>query len=268
MAPPAVATALHVAAVARLGRTDAQATRLACAALVAARVEMLHAAALDESLAEWRDRVDEGERRARSGALLAVPIGKAHSAEAERLVNDALRPSTALRPLLLRALTIAAWLPEDDGQAELLAGLVLVAGGLTDRLRLLPFAEWRGAARTEAAAAWRAGDPESFARGALGALAGAARQLRVQVRLLMDAQPDEDAHLAAIGRAAGTARQALAQLRLSLATSVPDLSQRLELSRPAAGAALERLVALGLADEITGRGRDRVFVLSAAWALV
>lgn len=266
--PPAVATALQMAAIARLGRADAQATRLACAALVSARVELVHAAALDETLAHWRDRAEEGERRARSGAVLALPHGVAQSGEADRAVNEALRPGSELRPLLLRALTVAAWLPENESDAELLAGLVLVAGGLTDRLRVLPFAEWRGAARREAAAAWRAGDAEPFTRGALGALAATARQLRVQVRLLMDAQPDEDAHLGAIGRAAVTARQALAELRLTLATSVPELSQRLDLSRPAAGAALERLVTLGLAEEITGRARDRVFVLSAAWALV
>lgn len=270
VAPPAVATALQISAVARLGRPDAQATRVACAALVAARVEMLHSAALDESLALWRDRFEEGERRARSGAVLSLPLGIARRGEAERAVQDALRPSSELRPLLWRALAIAAWLSdaEASADAELLAALVLVAGGLTDRVWLLPFAEWRGAARVEAAAAWRTGDVESFMRGALGALSATARQLRVQVRLLMDALPDEDAHLAAIGRAAVTARQALAQLRQTLATSVPDLSQRLELSRPAVGAALERLVALGLAEEVTGRARDRVFVLSSAWALV
>jgi hypothetical protein len=199
-----------------------------------------------------------------------MPMARARSGEAERTVIEALRPGSELRPLLWRALTVAAWLSDDEGiaDAELLASLVLVAGGLMDRVRLLPFADWRGAARAEAAAAWRAGDGEPFMRGALGALAASARQLRVQVRLLVDSLPDEDAHLAAIGRAAVTARQALAQLRLTLATSVPDLSQRLELSRPAAGAALERLVALGLAEEVTGRARDRVFVLSSAWALV
>jgi DNA-binding MarR family transcriptional regulator len=90
----------------------------------------------------------------------------------------------------------------------------------------------------------------------------------VQLRLLLDAQADEDEHLAQVGRAAVTGRRALAVLRDALATSVPDLSERLSLSRPAAGAALERLVELGLAEEVTGRARDRVFVYAAAWGLV
>src|SRR5690606_41331766 len=107
-----------------------------------------------------------------------------------------------------------------------------------------------------------------FSRRSLTSQAGEARHLRVQLRLLLEAQAEEDAHLASIGRAAVTGRRALATLRRDLATSVPALSAQLELSRPAAGAALERLVALGLAEEITGRGRDRVFVYAAAWGLL
>lgn len=282
MAPAAVSTVLQLSAIAHLatqgggatedGRdttadTDAsQAMRAALASLVAARVDLLHAAALSATLGDWQQRVEDGERRARSGATLAMPA-LAPDDTARRRVADALRPGSEPRPLLWRSLEVLAWSSE-TAESELLTGLLLVAGGLADRLHQLPFAGVRGTARAEACALWRAGDPAALTRAGLSALAVDARHLRVQVRLLCDAQLDEDAHLASVGRAAVTGRRALAALRSSLATSVPDLSERLALSRPAAGAALERLVELGLAEEITGRARDRVFVYAAAWGLV
>lgn len=286
VAPAAVSTVLQLSAVARLATHDAaadsanasQATRAALASLVAARVDPLHAAALDPALDAWRQRVEDGERRARSGASLSASLAAPSVApvvaselsvddSARRQVLDALRPGSAPRPLLWRALEVVAW-TSDTAEADLLAALLLVAGGLADRLHLLPFAGIRGAPRREACASWRAGDTTPLSREALPALAAEARHLRVQLRLLLDAQADEDAHLASVGRAAVTGRRALALLRSTLATSTPDLSERLALSRPAAGAALERLVDLGLAEEITGRARDRVFVYTGAWGLV
>jgi len=286
VAPAAVSTVLQLSAVARLATHDAaadsadasQATRAALASLVAARVDLLHAAALGPALDEWRQRVEDGERRARSGAsltasLTAASVATAAASErsvdetARRRVLDALRPGSEPRPLLWRALEVVAW-TSDIAEADLFAALLLVAGGLADRLHLLPFAGVRGAQRREACASWQAGDPTPLTRAALSALAAEARHLRVQLRLLLDAQVDEDAHLASIGRAAVTGRRVLALLRSTLATSAPDLSERLALSRPAAGAALERLVELGLVEEITGRARDRVFVYTGAWGLV
>jgi DNA-binding Lrp family transcriptional regulator len=67
-----------------------------------------------------------------------------------------------------------------------------------------------------------------------------------------------------LGRAAITARSALALLRRRFVTTIPALADDLGLSRPAANDAVERLVALGLAREVTGRARDRVFAYGAA----
>lgn len=277
VAPPAAALVLQSVAVAGLAVRDtanrdiavdtAQATRLACASLVASRVEMVHAAAMDRALERWQQLVDDGERRARSGAPLAIPPDVSMTPDAQAAALEALRPGSEPRPLLWRALHIVAWMPETPS-ADLLSALVLTAGGLTDRLRLLPFAAVERTLRLDAAAAWRAGDITPLARVALASLAANARHLRLQLKLLWESQAAEDAHVASIGRAGLTARDALAVLRLSLATSVPDLSVRLSLSRPAAGAALQRLVELGLAEEITGRARDRVFVYAGAWGLV
>src|SRR5690606_1802100 len=116
------------------------------------------------------------------------------------MVADALRPGTEPRPVLLRALQVVAWLP-DTRSADLVSALICVTAGLTDRLRLLPFAALAADARADACAAWRAGDVAPLTRLALSSLAAEARHLRVQLRLLLDAQAEEDAHLASIGRA-------------------------------------------------------------------
>jgi hypothetical protein len=271
MAPGAVPTVLQASLVARLATSEAEAMRSACVALVAARVEMVHAAALDASVEQWQARVDDGERRARSGVPLAPPEALSLTTAQRADLLAALRPGGTPRPVLLRAVHTAATLEaagHSVAESELAAALVLTASGVTDRLRLLPFGEFAPAARAEAVSAWTAGDTDAYTRCALGALAPAARRLRVQVRLLLESQSAEDAHLASIGRASILARRALDVLRASLATSVPALSASLDCSRPAAGEALERLVALGLAEEITGRARDRVFAYAGAWGLL
>ncbi len=235
---------------------------------------MLHAAALDAALAQWQQRLEDGERRARSGVPLSAPAGVHLDAASREMLLDSLRPGGQPRAVLLRAVCAAGSIeassddntPGGRSEAELVAALLLTATGLTDRVRLLPFAE-RSEERADALAAWRARDYAPYTEQALSALATAARRLRVQLRLLLDAMPDEDDHLSSIGRAAVTARQALQVLRDSRATSMPDLARRLDCSRPAAGAALERLVELGLAEEITGRARDRVFVWAGAWGI-
>ncbi len=289
MSPGSVPTLLQAWTVARLATPNAQAMRVAAAALVASGVEMVHAAALSESLAGWQRRLDDGERRARSGVVLGVPEHLQLGADSRALLLDALRPGGQPRSVLLRAVCAAGVveaagidaelsraeltveendraLTHNSAEAELLAALLLTAAGTTDRVRLLPFAELT-TGRAEAIEAWRCGDTQPYALAALSALAPAARRLRVQVRLLLDARANEDAQLSTIGRAAVTARRALQVLRDSQATSMPDLAQRLDCSRPAAGDALERLVELGMAEEITGRGRDRVYVWAAGWGL-
>ena len=75
---------------------------------------------------------------------------------------------------------------------------------------------------------------------------------------------EEDARLDPLGRGAINARRALALLRERFVTTMPSLAEVLSLSRPAASDALDRLVAAGIAREMTGRARDRVY----AWGAV
>jgi Fic family protein len=51
------------------------------------------------------------------------------------------------------------------------------------------------------------------------------------------------------------------------AITVAGAAAALELSTPTAGAAVDRLMSAGLLREITGRGRDRVFVYVPAVAI-
>ena len=66
-----------------------------------------------------------------------------------------------------------------------------------------------------------------------------------------------------LGRAQFSALDVLGVLRRDGAINVPDVAVALGISAPTAGAAVERLMELGIAREITGRARSRVFVYAA-----
>jgi len=214
------------------------------------------------------------ERRARSGAPLTVARVLAHDASIAgtlpmdlAALDEALRPGGQPRPVLLRAVAAAAACGAGV-LAELVPALLLCSTGMTDQLRVLPFAGVDRAPRAEALVAWRAGDEELFTALTLSECAQVARERRMGIRRALVAIGEDESQLAPLGRAAITARRALAVLRDQLATSMPQLSELLDCSRPAAGDALERLVEAGLAVEITGRQRDRVFVCARAYSLV
>jgi len=252
----------------RLDALDArtEATKSAVSSLVAASVEPLHEAALGAPARAHRDFVAEEERRVRGGAALAAArfINAGFAVADPAALDAALRPGGQPRPVLLRAIAAAAELTSTASAPSAVAALLLCGAGVTDELRLLPFAELGHDAQTEALDAWRAGDPGPWTSAALAEAARAARERRQSLTDALSAFPEDDARLDALGRAAITARRALAVLRAECAITTPTLAARLDSSRPAAGDALERLVESGLATEITGRARDRVFALTAA----
>jgi hypothetical protein len=280
VAPAAVAEHLRLAALAQLVLRP-EGTPFAQTSLAAAAVDSLHDASLPPEVDQWIRTADAEERRARSGAPLTAArvltwFGSAPSvasAGAATLValDDALRPGGTPRAVLLRAAAAAAIVRSQlaglaatsSAAAELLPALMLCAAGNTDRIRLLPFAGLDTPAREDALAAWTAGDEVPFAQLALAECARAARAERQSVSAALAGIPAEDARLDALGRAAITARRALAALRQAVGVTMPALATTLDCSRPAAGDALDRLVELQLAHEITGRGRDRVFVWRA-----
>ena len=274
LAPAGIARALRVAAIAQIGTLaatgadDRTGPAAPFDALAADEADPLHDAALGPALRGWRDLIDTEERRVRGGAPLSLsrfeavaPATATYPARAE--LEATWRAGDLPRAVLHRALGSAAWAP-DAAIGEASAALLLCAGGRTDRLRLLPFAAVPTEARTEAIAAWRAGDERPWAAAALDALARRARALHRATADALRGLAAESARLDARGRAAHAARRALDHLRATWATTMPALAEELAISRPAAADALERLAAARIAREVTGRARDRVYAWTVA----
>lgn len=240
--------------------------------LVAAAADPLHDASLTPSLLELRGFASTEERRVRGGAPLslarwvAVDPGLAtypHAAQLEELWRE----PPGRHAALFRALESAAWLDGVDPSrraGELATAMLLCAAGRLAHLTLLPFADGDVAARGTATSRWREGAPDEWIELGLQFAARAARRGR-EAALAIDASIASEARvLDGLGRAGITATRAMMHLRTMLTATMPSLADDLGLSRPAAGDALERLVAAGLAVEVTGRARDRVFAWGAA----
>ena len=264
LAPGSVEIAFRLAACAGL----VEPTRAAFGALAAAEADSLHERSLALGLLAWREVLTAEEKRVRGGARLsahrfpALDLSDGGDEVRERLEAIWREPS-ASRSVLERALDSAAWSP-NFALSEASAALLLCAGGRTDRVRIVPFASADPVERAVAIAAYRVDDTDAWTSLALRTLAVRARTARLAARIVIDAHGAEEEQLRSLGRAAITAHSALALLRRRFVTTVPALAEDLELSRPAANDSVERLVALGLAREVTGRARDRVFAYSAA----
>ena len=70
------------------------------------------------------------------------------------------------------------------------------------------------------------------------------------------------------GRRAGSARRVHDAMRARPLANLPDVARRADLSFPAAAAGMEVLVALGIARELTGKKRNRVFAYDRYLALL
>jgi hypothetical protein len=98
----------------------------------------------------------------------------------------------------------------------------------------------------------------------LGAIfAALAREARAAERGLAGARElgehDEQRVRDSLGRAAYSALDVLALLRNDIIITVPETARALGLTPPTAGAAVARLVELGIAKEVTGKARSRAF---------
>jgi hypothetical protein len=228
--------------------------------LLAAEADPFHDAALTPAERAVRDLLVEEERRARSGGIPSL----ARLTSLDRTIEtypDADRLEAALRAgsdrgVLERILDLTAWAPS-TGVGECLAALTLVSAGRTDRLIILPFIDV--ASRADAHEAWRAGDESPWRSLTLTALIAQLRARHDALRAITAGQARENERLAALGRAAVTTRPVLDLLRRSIILTMPIVAEDLDCSRPAAQQALERLTSLGVARELTGRGRDRVW---------
>lgn len=270
LAPPALPLALRLATISDLAGAGPKGTRALAVAFADVAL-----AGLDPQLARWADFIEEEERRSRGGAPLTLArLLRAglptHVADPARLsdMERALRPSAAHpRPAALhRALDISATIG-DRAFGEAAAALALCVEGRTDRIRCLPFGTVLGDQREAAVGAWREGDERAWTELGLDAVIVTARGRRAAIDRAATAIVGEDESLAALGRAAISARQALAVLRREFVVTVSSLAGELDLSRPASDDALARLADAGLAIELTGQRRNRVFAYVAALAI-
>lgn len=255
-APFGAATVLRLLSTAQL----TSGTRDSLHRLLAAEADPFHDAALTSAERVVRDLLVEEERRARSGGIPSLarltsldPSLETYPA-ADRL-EAALRAGSD-RGVLERILELTAWAPS-TAVGESLAALTLVSVGRTDRLILLPFID--AESRADAHEAWRTGDETPWRALALHALIAQLRTRHDALRAIAAGQSREDERLAGLGRAAVTTRPVLDLLRRSIVLTMPIVAEDLACSRPAAQQALERLTSLGVARELTGRGRDRVW---------
>ncbi|MEK7239814.1 MAG: hypothetical protein AAB224_04450 [Gemmatimonadota bacterium] len=102
---------------------------------------------------------------------------------------------------------------------------------------------------------------------ALCALAAEARNVRQRVDAYRTRCAEAGERARGFGRGAGSAWAALDLLAGTPAITVVGAAAVLGLTVPTVAAAVERLLGAGLLREITGRGRDRVFVYEPAIAL-
>jgi hypothetical protein len=155
-------------------------------------------------------------------------------------------------PPILKAALASSLLGVSPPQlAALAVTLILCVGGATTDawLTLPPNVAGVGAKPTAPPLARTLALLAREARAAERALAGA--------RFLVDR--DHDRVRAAFGRAAYSALDVLQLLRERIVITIPLAAEALSLTPPTAGAAVARLEGLGIAREVTGRARSRVY---------
>jgi hypothetical protein len=210
----------------------------------------------DDALRTYSRALREGAARARGGALASI-VRLSESLKLTpptwhtALVDDLLRDLHERTPPVLKA-ALAALAIGDEPSANgsqlvaLTVTLTLCVGGATtDAWLTLPPAPTNGA--------------QSLG-GILTALAREARAAERalgEVRALADA--DEQRVRDSLGRAAYSALDVLRLLREQIVITVPETARELGLTPPTAGAAVARLVDLGIAREVTGKARSRAF---------
>jgi len=219
--------------------------------------------------------LEAGAFRARGGvvpsvAMLHELLGEEPSAvSASALADTFLLDAHDRSPPLLKAVCTAGALlrsPPDEAArprsmklAALAVSLVLCVGGaIADAWLTLPVAADAGLAAGpgEADAGW-----DRWLLAAFGALAREARAAEKGIAAARArADADELRVREALGRAAYSALDVLAMLRSDVALTVQDAARALAQTPPTAGAAVARLEELGIAREVTGRARSRIFV--------
>jgi hypothetical protein len=232
----------------------------------------------DPSLLAYAKGVRDGAAKARGGvlpnvALLHELLRLPKPPSITVALDELLRDTHERTPPILKAALAAGVLRNAAraGANELVSAttaaqltglavtLVLCVGGaITDAWLTLPPSQASPLVLPEEAGA--AEDPATWLGGTFATLAREARAAERGLALARElAASDELRVRDSLGRAAYSALDVLALLRDELVITVPQAARDLSLTPPTAGAAVARLVELGIAREVTGRARSRAF---------
>jgi len=226
----------------------------------------------DKGLRAFHAALLAGAARARGGVVPSVALlhellqvrraGDPDAPPVDALLRDARERTPPVLKAVLAALALLGLSGDREERsrvAALAATLVLSVGGaLTDAWVTLPLAR-EGTLAGPAVA----GDAERDAW-LLAAFTALAREARAAERGLAAAREriasDTSRVRDSLGRAAYSALDVLGLLGAEHILTVPDAARALGQTPPTSSAAVERLVALGIAREVTGRERSRAFV--------
>ena len=221
----------------------------------------------ESELVQFRDALRTGASRLQDGAmptlaLLQALVGEPLLRDPELVPLDAvLRDAERSTPPLLKGVVAANALRQrGPGSAALAFSLVLRAGGvLPDGWLSIP----RATIEQEDA------DEATWTALAFAAIATEASRARGAVDLLRECLAADQTRLRVeLGRAAWSALDLLALLQREPVLSIPQAAGELGQTVPTAGAAIARLESLGMVQELTGRGRDRLWAYTPALTLL
>jgi hypothetical protein len=211
---------------------------------------------LDEELRSIALGLDGAVERVRGGRaltplLLAEIDGEGQGVERSPAMSSTLQKASDEKwpALMLAAALCSGECGADAGvAAAIIRAVAPMAGGLT----------------TDALIAPEVADSPADA---LHRMATSARGVLLELRDYLRASEENKERAGSFGRGAPTIRALIDLLVGAPAVTVLGASAALGVSVPSTGAAVERLHGAGVLREITGRGRDRVFVYEPAIAL-
>jgi len=162
--------------------------------------------------------------------------------------------------------TIHPFLDGNGRLGRLLVSLMLVVDGVLSQPFLylsLYFREQRTDYYDALQRVRTHGDWEGWLRFYLIGVEAVARQAADTVTALVVLFEQDRSRIQALGRSAGSALQVYDVLRRRIVVSIPGMAKEAGVTWPTAKAALERLRALGIVAESTGRRRDRLYTYTS-----
>ena len=115
---------------------------------------------------------------------------------------------------------------------------------------------------------WRAGTWETWIEFFLTGVAETAEQAVATARELIAMFDEHRRKIAELGRAAPSVLRVRELMQVSPIVTIQTVSEKLAISFPTAGTALENLAAIGIVRETTGRRRGRIYAYSAYLTLL